>query len=189
MCEARMSSREGAGATRSDRDGAARRTHSGARSVLTVERHHGRSGRSSRRGTADIYQQGRRGSEEETIAYCRIGERSSHTWFVLRLSAGAGRREELRRFVDRVRFDGRVAHRAGRVDCPGVSPGVENPLVPARLTTWRLSIHSPYKEVQGDTPCGGFAHQFSRRASDSHLLARWQGRRARAGARWEWEAV
>jgi thiosulfate/3-mercaptopyruvate sulfurtransferase len=25
---------------------------------------------------------------EETIAYCRIGERSSHTWFVLRYLLG-----------------------------------------------------------------------------------------------------
>ena len=48
---------------------------------------------------------------KDTIAYCRIGERSSHTWFVLRELLGTGERQELRRLVDRVRLAGR---RSGR---------------------------------------------------------------------------
>ena len=36
------------------------------------------------------------------IAYCRIGERSAHTWFVLHELLGQRRRQELRRLVDRV---------------------------------------------------------------------------------------
>ena len=46
----------------------------------------------------------------EIIAYCRIGERSSHTWFVLHGAARARGRQELRRVVDRVRIAGQ---------CPG----------------------------------------------------------------------
>ena len=48
---------------------------------------------------------------KDTIAYCRIGERSSHTWFVLKEILGHEQRQELRRIVDRVR---RAARRAGR---------------------------------------------------------------------------
>ena len=36
------------------------------------------------------------------IAYCRIGERSAHTWFVLHELLGKRQRQELRRLVDRV---------------------------------------------------------------------------------------
>ncbi len=36
------------------------------------------------------------------IAYCRIGERSSHTWFVLKYLLGYGERRQLRRLLDRV---------------------------------------------------------------------------------------
>ncbi len=36
---------------------------------------------------------------KDTIAYCRIGERSSHTWFVLRELLGHAEREELRRLA------------------------------------------------------------------------------------------
>ncbi len=50
---------------------------------------------------------------KETIAYCRIGERSSHTWFVLRELLGHDERQELRRLVDRVRLAGRRADRQG----------------------------------------------------------------------------
>ena len=49
------------------------------------------------------------------IAYCRIGERSAHTWFVLHELLGQRRREELRRLVDRVGQHGRRADREGRV--------------------------------------------------------------------------
>ena len=44
---------------------------------------------------------------KDTIAYCRIGERSSHTWFVLKELLGPGERQELRRLLDRVRLPGR----------------------------------------------------------------------------------
>ena len=42
--------------------------------------------------------------DKDTIAYCRIGERSSHTWFVLKELLGQPERQELRRLVDRVRL-------------------------------------------------------------------------------------
>ena len=48
---------------------------------------------------------------KDTIAYCRIGERSAHTWFVLHETPRPAEREELRRFVDRVRLAGRRADR------------------------------------------------------------------------------
>ena len=51
---------------------------------------------------------------KDTIAYCRIGERSSHTWFVLPRAARPAEREELRRFLDRVRLARRRAGRPGR---------------------------------------------------------------------------
>ena len=37
----------------------------------------------SARELREIYENAGVGASEETIAYCRIGERSSHTWFVL----------------------------------------------------------------------------------------------------------
>ena len=39
-------------------------------------------------------------SGDNIVAYCRIGERSSHTWFVLVLSARLRERAKLRRFLD-----------------------------------------------------------------------------------------
>ena len=48
---------------------------------------------------------------KDTIAYCRIGERSSHTWFVLTEILGKRERQELRRFLDRVRLARRRADR------------------------------------------------------------------------------
>ena len=51
---------------------------------------------------------------KDTIAYCRIGERSSHTWFVLKELLGQDERQELRRLVDRVRLAGRRTGRARR---------------------------------------------------------------------------
>ena len=40
--------------------------------------------------------------DKEVRAYCRIGERSAHTWFVLRELLGYEQRQELRRLVDGV---------------------------------------------------------------------------------------
>ena len=48
---------------------------------------------------------------KDTIAYCRIGERSAHTWFVLHEILGPAEREELRRIMDRVRLAGGRADR------------------------------------------------------------------------------
>ena len=45
--------------------------------------------------------------DKEIIAYCRIGERSAHTWFVLRELLGYERRAQLRRLLDRVGQPGR----------------------------------------------------------------------------------
>ena len=53
------------------------------------------------------------------IAYCRIGERSAHTWFVLHELLGQRRRQELRRLVDRVGQHGRRADREGRLEHRG----------------------------------------------------------------------
>ena len=43
-------------------------------------------------------------ASKDVIAYCRIGERSSHSWFVLQGAARLPERQELRRLVDRVRL-------------------------------------------------------------------------------------
>ena len=45
--------------------------------------------------------------DDEVITYCRIGERSSHTWFVLQELLGYRKGPQLRRFVDRVGQHGR----------------------------------------------------------------------------------
>ena len=52
--------------------------------------------------------------DKDTIAYCRIGERSSHTWFVLQRAARPAERQELRRLLDRVRLPGRRPGRPRR---------------------------------------------------------------------------
>ena len=48
------------------------------------------------------------------IAYCRIGERSAHTWFVLTQLLGLSERAQLRRFVDGVGQPGGRAYRQRR---------------------------------------------------------------------------
>ena len=50
---------------------------------------------------------------KDTIAYCRIGERSAHTWFVLHELLDQPNCKELRRLLDRVRLPGGRADRAG----------------------------------------------------------------------------
>ena len=64
--------------------------------------------RSSRRSTRSGVDLGK-----DTIAYCRIGERSAHTWFVLHELLDQAERQELRRLLDRVRLARRRADRAG----------------------------------------------------------------------------
>ena len=60
---------------------------------------------------------------KDTIAYCRIGERSSHTWFVLPRAARPAEREELRRLLDRVRLARRRARRPRRRERRGLMCG------------------------------------------------------------------
>ena len=49
--------------------------------------------------------------DDDVIAYCRIGERSSHTWFVLTHLLGFSTRAQLRRQLDRVGQRGAGADR------------------------------------------------------------------------------
>ena len=62
----------------------------------------------------ELYAEAGLDGSQPTIAYCRIGERSSHTWVVLRELLGHERRQELRRQLDRVRLADRRADRAGQ---------------------------------------------------------------------------
>ena len=62
----------------------------------------------------ELYAEAGLDGSKPTIAYCRIGERSSHTWFALHELLGHTQREELRRFLDRVRLAGRRPGGAGR---------------------------------------------------------------------------
>ena len=55
---------------------------------------------------------------DPVIAYCRIGERSAHTWFVLHELLGERRRQELRRLVDGVGQHGGRPDREGRLRSP-----------------------------------------------------------------------
>ena len=49
--------------------------------------------------------------DKETIAYCRIGERSSHTWFALKYLLGFSNDPQLRRQLDGVGQPGERADR------------------------------------------------------------------------------
>ena len=53
--------------------------------------------------------------DKAVTAYCRIGERSAHTWFVLRELLGYDDVQQLRRLVDRVGQPRRRADREGRL--------------------------------------------------------------------------
>ena len=64
---------------------------------------------------AEIYAHAGLDGSKETIAYCRIGERSSHTWFVLAGIAGTPERQELRRQLDRIRLPGWGPDRVGKL--------------------------------------------------------------------------
>ena len=50
----------------------------------------------------ELYTEAACSARRAVIAYCRIGERSAHTWFVLQRAARRRRRQELRRLLDRV---------------------------------------------------------------------------------------
>ena len=51
-------------------------------------------------------------ADKDVVAYCRIGERSRHTWFVLHELLGYPERAQLRRLLDRMGQHGRRADRA-----------------------------------------------------------------------------
>jgi thiosulfate/3-mercaptopyruvate sulfurtransferase len=53
-------------------------------------------------------------TSKDTIAYCRIGERSSHTWFVLHEILGLGNVKNYDGLVERVRLSARRSGRAWR---------------------------------------------------------------------------
>ncbi len=93
--------------------------------------------------------------DKDVIAYCRIGERSSHSWFVLHELLGYQQRQELRRLVDRVRLAHQRAHREGCARLTVVSahglgrypnrPGRCRRLVRSRVlrgpaSSWRQSV-------------------------------------------------
>ena len=62
----------------------------------------------------DLRRRRRRLTARTPSRYCRIGERSSQTWFVLKELLGQDERQELRRLLDRVRLPGRRARRPRR---------------------------------------------------------------------------
>ena len=68
-----------------------------------------------RRAEGALRRRRRRRLDKPVIAYCRIGERSSHTWFVLKYLLGYDNVTQLRRLLDRVGQPGRRAGRARRL--------------------------------------------------------------------------
>ncbi len=81
--------------------------------------------------------------DKDVIAYCRIGERSSHSWFVLHELLGYPARQELRRLVDRVRLAHQRAHREGRARGRLMTPDWSaRPSRPCG-STWSASWVSP----------------------------------------------
>ena len=66
---------------------------------------------------AKLYAEAGLDGQKETIAYCRIGERSSHTWFVLQELLGHAERQELRRQLDGIRLPGGRPDRVGKLIC------------------------------------------------------------------------
>ena len=62
---------------------------------------------------AKLYAEKGYDESKDTIAYCRIGERSSHTWFVLQGDPRQVRCQELRRQLGRIRLARRRTDRVG----------------------------------------------------------------------------
>ena len=65
--------------------------------------------------------------DDDVVVYCRIGERSSHTWFVLHPPAGLRARAQLRRVVDRVGEHRPCSHypRGQPVSTPTLNPRLQ----------------------------------------------------------------
>ena len=83
-------------------------------------------------------------ADTPVIAYCRIGERSSHTWFVLKYLVGSRRRQELRRLVDGVgQPGGRSGAKAVKTD-QGRGLRASTP-----QTSRRLEVQGEVQEASG----------------------------------------
>ena len=64
------------------------------------------------RNCATLYEGKGITKDKDVVAYCRIGERSSHTWFVLTYLLGYPHVRNYDGSLDRVGQPGRRAHRA-----------------------------------------------------------------------------
>jgi thiosulfate/3-mercaptopyruvate sulfurtransferase len=89
-------------------------------------------------------------ADRSTITYCRIGERSAHTWFVLR---------ELLRFADVRNYDGSWTEWGSIMGMPielGDQPGelIEPGPAPAGLDAPRALSETPPLVVNGGQPAG-----------------------------------
>ena len=71
---------------------------------------------------------------DDVVAYCRIGERSSLTWFVLTYLLGYPERPELRRLVDRVGQPGPRPDRQGGLSRPHRRARLELGRAPTRTS-------------------------------------------------------
>ena len=79
------------------------RPHSGGREHSVGPSRRTKTARSNAKELEQLYLKGAGLTRRaRVIAYCRIGERSSHTWFVLHYLLGIQASEELRRLVDRM---------------------------------------------------------------------------------------
>ena len=88
----------------------ARRPHSRRRAASPGPRRATTTARSSRWTTCrQLYAEQASTAAKPVIAYCRIGERSSHTWFVLKYLLGYDNVTQLRRLLDRMGQPGRGA--------------------------------------------------------------------------------
>ena len=94
--------------------------------------------------------------DKDVIAYCRIGERSSHSWFVLHELLGLQPGPQLRRVVDRVRQPDRrpdreagAGHRRLRRQAASRRHSL-GPLATGRLRSSPVSGHDLEQPVVGE---------------------------------------
>ena len=117
------------------------------------------------------------------IAYCRIGERSAHTWFVLHELLGQRRRQELRRLLDGVGQPRRRPDREERHEHP---VGLARPARVSRAGARRRRRRPP-PAARGDARprgLGGRPVQHQRHHERRHALRlRRRGARGPQGGR------
>ena len=89
------------------------------------------------------------------IAYCRIGERSSHTWFVLTYLLGYDKVQELRRLLDRVGQPGARPHRALGVFWNGRTGSRASSSTPVTFATEGVLEDADVAMPGGGPECGG----------------------------------